>query len=280
MGASMSTSATPQPVRESGTGGSDQPINKLQIEQTLYVALCGGIGGLLSWVLEKWAGVGVFMHAPWYGKIAALVFLGSMAGLFGIYILTSSNLNSMRTYIFAIICGVLWQPIITTAIDSVGEANASQRLAASTSSVSQVQEVAAHGNPEQVSSTVQASVSAITEAIRQLPNVQNAEKKDAIVRSSDNALAALQAASDKAPAPSIEAIKQVGLTANESNRMDVGIHAVNSLREIGLASAKNNRPEVTKAAEDSLQALAASGKDPTVRSVALESLNAIKANQK
>jgi hypothetical protein len=60
----------------------------------------------------------------------------------------------------------------------------------------------------------------------------------------------------------------------------VGIHAVNSLREIGLASTKNNRPEVTKAAVDSLQALADSEKDPTVRSVALESLNAIKAKQK
>jgi hypothetical protein len=62
--------------------------------------------------------------------------------------------------------------------------------------------------------------------------------------------------------------------------VDVGIHAVNTLREIGLANAKNNRPEVTKAALDSLQALADSEKDPTVRSVALESLKAIKANQR
>lgn len=44
----MNASATPQPVRESGTGGSDQPIYKLQIEQTLYVALCGGIDGLVG----------------------------------------------------------------------------------------------------------------------------------------------------------------------------------------------------------------------------------------
>ncbi|HZD93718.1 MAG TPA: hypothetical protein VE133_05650, partial [Candidatus Sulfotelmatobacter sp.] len=263
----------PEPARDS----NEQPISKLQIEQMLYVALCGGLGGVLSWLLGQWTGVGVFTKWAWYGQIPALVFLGAMAGLFGIFILTASSLNSMRTYVFAIICGVLWQPIITTALKSVGEASATRQLAQVSNQTEQVRSVVEHGSPEEVSSAVKASVPTLTDALKQLPNVENAEKKDAIVKSSDNALSALESAADKAPASSIEAIRDVGLTASDGNHIDVSLHAVHSLRQIGLAGAKSNHPEVIKAAVESLQKLAVNGKDPALKSAAAASLNEIKA---
>jgi len=53
-------------------------------------------------------------------------------------------------------------------------------------------------------------VPAVTQALKQFPDVQDADKKQAIVDSSDKALVALQAAAVKAPDSSIQAIKEVG----------------------------------------------------------------------
>src|SRR5947207_15766651 len=106
-----------------------KPLDKGQVSQALYVALAGAIGGLLFWMLGRYAGTATFAGWKWYGQIPALMFLGSMAGLFGVYLLTASSLNSMRTYIFAIVCGVVWQPIINSAMQSVVNATATKHVA-------------------------------------------------------------------------------------------------------------------------------------------------------
>ena len=121
---------------------------------------------------------------------------------------------------------------------------------------------------------------AVTQALKQFPDVQDAAKKQAIVESSDKALVALEAAASKAPDTSIQAIKEVGIAASESNHADVGIHAINSLREIGMAGAKSNHPEIAKASVASLRTLAVSGKDLALRNAAAISLKEIEAETK
>jgi hypothetical protein len=268
--------AKPQPDSADPQG----PITKGQIEQALWVAFCGALGGILFWILGKLSGTPVFANWPWYGQVLALAFLGAIAALFGVFLLTASNLNALKTYVFAIVCGVVWQPIINTAIKSYSDVNVNRQVAQVTSQTEQLQNSADHGSAEEIKSAVQTAVPAVTQALKQLPSVQDADKQKALVDSSDKALVALEAAATKAPDSSIQAIKEVGLAASEGNRADVGIHAIHSLREIGLAGAKNQRPEVMKATVDSLQTLAVSGKDPALRNAAAASLKEIQAEAK
>ena len=270
--------ATPQPPATEA--GPQAPITRGQIEQALWVAFCGALGGLLFWVLGKWSGTATFAYWKWYGQILALAFLGAVAALFGVFLLTASSMNAIKTYIFVIVCGLVWQPIINTAIKSYSNVGVTRQVAQVSNQTEQLQNTADHGSPEEVKSAVKSTVPAVTQALKQFPDVQDAEKKQAIVESSDKALVALEAAASKAPDTSIQGITQVGIAASEGNHADVGIHAINSLREIGMAGAKSNHPEVAKASVESLRTLAVSGKDLALRNAAAISLKEIEAETK
>jgi hypothetical protein len=269
---------TPELVNAPETG--DDPITKLQIKQALWVACCGAIGGILFWVLSKLSGTALFTSWPWYGQIPALAFLGAIAALFGVLLLTASNLNALKTYIFAIVCGVVWQPIITTAINSYSNVGATRQVEQVSTQTNLLTNTASHGSQQEISSAVKATVPAVTQALNQSGTVQDAGKKQELINSTNKALVAFEAAASKAPDSSIQAIQDVGIAASNSNHPDVGINAIHSLREIGIANAHNNHPEIAKAAVASLQALAANGKDPALRSAATSSLKEIEAETK
>jgi hypothetical protein len=237
------------------------------------VAGAGAIGGLLFWMLSKYAGTATFAAWKWYGQILALMFLGSMAGLFGVYLLTSSSLNSIRTYIFAIVCGVVWQPIINSAMQSVVNATATKNVAEVSSQTAQLKITADHGSVQDVTLSVNATVPAVTQAIQQLPDVQDAAKKQEIVDSSQNAIGALETAANKAPDSSIDGIRQVGVAAGQGNHTSVSLRAVQSLRTIGLSATSNNRPEVEKLTVESLKAISDHTSDPTVKSAVAATLS-------
>lgn len=276
---SSTSTAKPQPAQAS-SGETQGPITRGQIEQALWVGFCGGLGGLLFWLLGKWSGTATFAYWAWYGQVLALAFLGGMAALFGVFLLTSSNLNAVKTYIFAIVCGLVWQPIINTAIKSYSNVGVTRQVAQVSSQTDHLASSADHGSPDEVKAAVKTTVPTVTQALKQFPDVQDAEKKQAIVDSSDKALVALEAAATKAPDSSIEGIKDVGIAAGEGNHAEVGIHAIHSLSKIGMSGAKGHHPEITKAAIESLQVLATSGKDPAVKSAAAASLKEIEAEVK
>ncbi len=276
---SSKPAATPQPAPATEEG-PQVPITRGQIEQALWVAFCGALGGFLFWLLGKWSGTDTFAYWKWYGQIPALAFLGAVAALFGVFLLTASSLNAIKTYIFAIVCGLVWQPIINTAIKSYGNVGVTRQVAQLTNQTQQLQNSADHGTPDEVKAAVQSTVPAVTQALKQFPDVQDAAKKQAIVESSDKALVAFEAAASKAPDTSIQAIKEVGIAASESNHTDVGIHAINSLHEIGMAGAKGNHPEIAELSVVSLRKLAVSGKDPALRNAAATAVKEIEAEAK
>jgi hypothetical protein len=275
----MGSTATGRPQPSQADAAGQDPIGKGQIKQAVAVLLAGALGGLLFWVLNKWSGTPSFAGWPWYGQILALLFLGGIAALFGVYLLTASNMNVMKTYVFAIVCGIVWQPIINTAIKSYSNANITRQVAAVNNQTEQLKNTADHGSSAEIQSAVNATVPGVTQALK-VTDVQDADKKQAIVESSDKALAAFQSAAVKAPDSSIQAIKEVGIAASLGNHADVGLHAVNSLREIGIAGATSNRPEVARASIESLRTLSVSGKDPGLKNAAAASLKEIEANSK
>jgi hypothetical protein len=249
--------------------GSARPISKPDVERLLFVALAGAAGGALFWLLAIWSGTTTFGTWPWEGQLAALMFIGAIAGLFGVYLLTSSNLNSMRTYVFAIVCGLVWQPIINTAKQSVTNASVTRQTAAVNTQTEQLKTVAVHGSEQDVTTAVNSTAPKVTASIGQLADVQDATKKQEIVDNSKKAIAVFEDASAKAPDSSIQAIQKVGIAAGKANQTEVGMQAVQSLRAIGVAA---RQPGVALKSAESLKVLAATSQDPVVKKAAEISL--------
>jgi hypothetical protein len=268
----MGATPAPQPA----SAGSQ--VNTSQIVQALWVALSGAVGGLLFWVLCKYSAstpkqIGGW---PWYGQVSALMFIGAIAGLFGVYLLTASQIPAMRTYIFAIVCGLLWQPIIEQAQKSAGNVLATQQTQNVESQAGLVKAASSSGNPEQVKAAVGAAVPTVTQAIRNLSNVQDADKSQELINSSQKAITELQAAASKAPDSSVGALKDVGIVASQGHHTALALHAIQSLQEIGTSSTKD---EVVKETIASLQEVAAKSDDLDVKKAALNSSQVLETNK-
>lgn len=269
----MGTASGPQPTNAS-------QINKEQILQACYVALCGAIGGLLFWAMTKYAGTVPKQIAgwPWPGQIAILMFFGAIAALFGVFYLTTSQLPAMRTFIFAIVCGAVWQPVIDKVLASASSVSTENQIKTVQSQTEQLRTASASGSTDQVKTAVTATVPVVTKAIQQLPNVQDAAKKEVLVESSQKALSQFQVAAQKDPESSVAAIKDVGIAASQAHSTTVGISAVQSLQEVEVAAVKNQRIDIAQKSIESLEELAAKSEDPIVKKTAAETLKEMKAD--
>jgi len=270
----MGAAPGPQPT----TSGSQ--LNKAQIVQACYVALCGAVGGLLFWALTKYAGTVPRQIAawPWLGQISILMFFGAIAALFGVFYLTASQMPAMRTFIFAIVCGAVWQPIIDKVLASASSVSTDNQISSVHTQTEKLHSAAASGSAEQVKTAVNATLPVVTKAIQQLPEVEDAAKKEVLIENSQKAINELQLAAQKDPESSVAAIKEVGIVASHAHSTTVGISAVQSLREIGASAADNQRMDIAQKSIQSLEELAARSEDPIVKKSAAESLKEVKAD--
>ncbi|HMC30254.1 MAG TPA: hypothetical protein VKL99_05425 [Candidatus Angelobacter sp.] len=270
----MGASPAPQPT------SSGLQFNKEQIIQACYVALFGAIGGLLFWAMTKYAGTvpRQITAWPWPAQISILMFFGAVAALFGVYYLTTSQVPAMRTFIFAIVCGVVWQPIIDKVIASASSVSTDNQISSVHTQTEQLHSAAAGGSAAQVKTAVNATIPVVTKAIQQLPDVEDAAQKEVLIENSQKAINELQLAAQKDPESSVTAIKEVGIAAGHAHSTTVGISAVQSLREIGASAANSQRPDIAQKSIASLEELAARSDDPIVKKSAAESLREMKAD--
>lgn len=268
----MGAAPAPQPA------SSGSQFNTAQIVQALSVALFGAIGGLLFWVLGKYSGnvPKQIVGWPWYGQVSALMFMGAIAALFGVYLLTASQVPAMRTFMFAIVCGLLWQPIIDQAQKSAGNILATEQTHNVDNQAGLVKAASENGNPAEVKAAVGAAVPVVTQAIKKLSNVQDTEKNQELVNSSQKAISELQAAASKDPDASVGALKDVGIVASQGHHTALALHAIQSLQEVGMSA---TNPEVVKESIASLKDMAAKSDDPDVKKAALNSSLALETNK-
>ena len=259
----------PAPGTRAAGGQQPERISSFDVKEFLFVAVAGAAGGILFWLLSASSSLPTFPGWPVYGQILALAFIGSIAALFGVYLLTASDLNAMRTYVFAIVCGLVWQPIISTARQSVNYASAGRQVSAVNAQDDQLSSAVNQGDAQRINTAVTSTVPAVTQAIDQLPNVRDAAQKQEIVDGSKKAITALESASAKAPDSSIQAIQKIGLSAGHANQSDVDLSAIQSLHAISMRS---STPATIKASEDSIKLIAENSKDSSVKKAAEVSL--------
>jgi hypothetical protein len=198
----------------------------------LYVMIAGAVGGLTSWLLQWRAGLTPFQKPAIFG-IPALVVVGAVAAVLGVYLIANSDTTELRhTLAFALVCGIFWQPVFDAAklyvTHSVTEHQASAQAQANDtlSASAKVQD------PAGIKSKV-ADVAAITaQVLGRAPSVQDTDLKDKVVAQSNQSIEAIGKASDKAPQQAIQSLQAIGEAAVQSGQTDVARPALGQLSTI------------------------------------------------
>ena len=85
---------------------------------------------------------------------------------------------------------------------------------------------------------------------------------------SKKAITQIQSTADKAPDVSVDALKNISLTASGAGQTTVALQAVDALRTIGKNAMSKNDNSVVGKVRESLAALAAQSKDPLIKTAA------------
>lgn len=252
-----------QPALDSTAEG----INPASIHRLLAIAAAGAIGGFLFWLLASLTGTSPLPvnAGPW--AVPALMFLGAFAAAIGVYVLTASNTSALKTYIFAALCGVCWQPVIASGVRMVANANAVSQTTQLGSQTQAVQQAAASGDKQQVTAAVQQIVPLTTQVLNSA-TVVDPGNREGVLDFSKKAIAQVQSAADKAPEASAEALQNIAVTAANNGTPSVALHAVQSLEAIGLQASRDQKPAVVQAVQQSLTNIIAQSKDPSIQTAA------------
>ena len=252
--------AAPSPVN----ANSPKTIPTAVLVQLAGVLAAGATGGLLYWVLAKFTGTSLpTVFGDWTALI--LMFIGAMAAAFGVFLLTASDLSAIRTYIFAAVCGLSWQPIMIAAQQLVVNKTVTDQNSQVTDQVQQIQAANTSGDQQQIRTAVQNTVPAVTNALSLSPSVTDPQKKTEIENNSGNAISELQSSAAAAPTASVDGLKTISVTAANSGESNVALRAIQSLDSIGSKATTENNVQVAHTVRDSLLALAREVHDPSVQ---------------
>jgi hypothetical protein len=260
MGTPQNPAVSLKPAIDSAVEG----ISRASILRLLSVAAAGSIGGFLFWVLAKLAGTA----EPGLWTIPALMLVGAFAAAIGVYVLTASDTSAIKTYIFASLCGLCWQPVINSGINMVKSSTdtAAQvsQLENQQQSFSDALQQATPENPQPLNSVVKQTTNLINQAVVASAKAgSGSDNQQSLIAASNKCISQIQNAAAKAPDSSVEALQNITVTAANSGTQAVALQAIQSLHAISRA-----QNPASEKARQSLTYIASQAKDPAIQSAA------------
>src|SRR3954469_16917221 len=209
------------------------------IVPSALVVLGGAIGGLVYWVLMRTTGVKP-LGLDWYAGVPASLLLGGVAAFLGVYLFANSDTSQptelKHTLAFALVCGIVWSPIIDTAKQTVLSAVAAKNADAAKNSAEELGKAVASGSSAGVEQEITKTVQTTTDAVNSLPSVTNDDVKRKIISDSQAAVGSLVGASQKAPDASIDALSKIGKQAASAGDPKLTRLVLDGLQRVQTAS--------------------------------------------
>jgi hypothetical protein len=216
-------------------------MNRRDLYSTL---LAGAIGGLAANITvfynpAVWAALG---PASLFEFVLGPVLLGALAAGIGVFVLTKTDTSDVvRTFFFAVICGLAFPQVIAVAKNTFsGRAEAELAAHALEESAERLRQLVAQTSPNRN------DIAETTSLVRDLSN--RVESTDA----RHNALAALQNAADKLTGPAdksiaVDAMKDIGINAAAKRDWETTLKAVGALQNIQRTAPAAAQAEVSSA---------------------------------
>ena len=221
---------------------------KPEMRSLLLVAVAGAVGGFTSWLLQWLAGLAPFQKPASLG-IPALIVVGGVAAVFGVYLIANSNIKELpHTLAFALLCGVFWQPIFDASKLYIQHSVSVRQGSQQQNMTQNLAAVVASGNENAVKTKLDETTNATTEVLSSLSTVQDRELKQKLVEQSNEAVDQVSKASDKAPDATVENLQRIGEAAVQSGQPEVAGRVLSKLNAI-KAQNPALAPNVEKANE-------------------------------
>lgn len=190
----------------------------------------GAFGGLCAFFLSRLLGAGPFINKPIYLDLPGEALFGACAALFGVYLLTASDVTAPRTIVFAVACGFFWSPVLAGTQSFLNQYSTNQDAIVTAQQASGLAGQISSQTGTQAESTIQSASTKATDALTKLPSVTSDSSKQQIVQSSTQVVNSIPVT--QANAASVDALKNIGVAAKRAGTPQVTQLTVKRLQAI------------------------------------------------
>lgn len=207
-----------------GTGATS-PSSSDSLRTAAYVFLAGALGGVTWWVWQRAIGVQPF-NWGWYQAIPALLLLGGVASLAGVFMLANSDTSPsrftlIRTLVYALLCGVFWRPVLEAGGNLVNDTVTAAEAPDIQKKQAELAAAIGTGDVEKIDAKLDEVTRANVRILGLASKVSNPALRARFIENSTEAIATIQQAAQKAPDKSIESLEKVGVAAAQNDQADV-----------------------------------------------------------
>lgn len=178
--------------------------------------------------------IGPFAKVALPLDLAGEVALGALAALFGVFLLTASDLTAPKTVIFALACGFFWNPILTSTQAYVTQHMDNTTTALASSSAESTKNLGRQTG-EQAQQTIQTATNNTNAAIANLSKVSPSAKQQ-IVAASTETVKNLTAPATATP-QNVNAVVSIATTSQEKGATEVRASALRQLQVLENSAA-------------------------------------------
>ena len=197
----------------------------------------GAFGGLCAFLLSRLLMVGPFAKTAWPLHLPAEVALGAMAALFGVFLLTASDLTAPKTMVFALACGFFWNPILTSTQAYLTQHTDNSNAALAVSGATTTQDLGGKSSAEAQQAITTATTNT-TAAISNLSKVSPSTKQEIVQASTDTVKNLSSPAT--ATAANVQAVVAIANASQQNGATTVHAAAVQQLETLSN-SARNEQ---------------------------------------
>ncbi len=233
---------------------SSTPSSETNFKDFVRFGAVGAFGGLCAFLLSRLLLIGPFAKSAWPLDLCGEIALGGLAALFGVFLLTASDLSASRTMVFALACGFFWNPILSSTQAYVTQHADNTSTVLATSGLNTSAQLS--GQTTQQSATTVASAAKDTSAaIGNLSKV-SADARQKIVTSSTQTLQNISAPATATPA-SVQAITQIATASQQNGATSVHTAALDRLNILATTARDESTRTFARQAAVKLNAAAA-----------------------
>jgi len=192
-------------------------------------ASVGAAGGLCAFFLSRLLGAGPFINKPIYFDLPGEALFGACAALFGVYLLTASDVTVPRTIVFALACGFFWSPVLAGVQAYINQYSTTQNAIGNAQQASSLASQISTQSGAEATNTIQTASSKVTDALTKVPSVSDSSKSEIVKNSTQvvNSIPVTQANTE-----SVDALKNIGVAATKAGTPQVTAATVKRLQEI------------------------------------------------
>jgi hypothetical protein len=227
--------------------------------------LAGAIGGVLSWLYPL-----IATQSPIplrFVPILGAVVFGSAAGLIGIFLANTDTTDIYRCFVYALVCGLFWKPVIDGSQSLIKEAEKArptlqaQDLAPD---VTKAAEALKKVDPAALPATLNTATNAGVKLAALVPQIQDSAVKAEAERALQQLVTAISDAGTRDPKGAVQSLTAIAERTAQGGTSQAGRNAMTAVADLSSHSG-------VATAVQGLTAVAASAADHGHKELAMES---------